>query len=54
MYKKSFIKKTKVLKYFDQKQIGSLPRIFITSLLVISFFYSMPLILEFTNNKDNV
>ena len=53
MYKKSFIKKTKVLKYFDQKQIGSLPRIFITSLLVISFFYSMPLILEFTNNKDN-
>ncbi len=53
MYKKNFIKKPKVLKYFDQKQIGSLPRIFITSLMVISFFYSMPLILEFTNNKNN-
>ena len=53
MYKKSFIKKPKVLKYFDQKQIGSLPRIFISSLLVIFFFYSMPLIIEFTNNKNN-
>ncbi len=53
MYKKSFIRKTKMLKYFDQKQIGSLPRIFITSLLVIFFFYSMPLIIEFTNNKNN-
>jgi len=53
MYKKNFIKKPKVLKYFDQRQIGSLPRIFITSLLVIFFFYSMPLIVDFTNNKNN-
>ncbi len=53
MYKKNFIRKPKVLRYFDQKQIGSLPRIFITSLLVIFFFYSMPLILDFTNNKNN-
>ena len=53
MYRKNFIKKPKVFKYFDQKQIGSLPRIFITSLLVIFFFYSMPLILDFANNKDN-
>ena len=53
MYKKNFIRKVKVLRYFDQKQIGSLPRIFITSLLVIFFFYSMPLILEFNNSKDS-
>ena len=53
MYRKNFIKKSKVLKYFDQRQIGSLPRIFITSLLVIFFFYSMPLIIDFTNNKNN-
>ena len=53
MYRKNFIKKPKVLKYFDQRQIGSLPRIFITSLLVIFFFYSMPLIIDFTNNKNN-
>jgi len=53
MYRKNFIKKPKLLKYFDQKQIGSLPRIFITSLLVIFFFYSMPLILDFANNKNN-
>ena len=53
MYKKYYIKKPKVLKYLDQKQIGSLPRIFICSLLVIFFFYSTPLILDFTNNKKN-
>ncbi len=53
MYRKSFIKKPKVLRYFDQKQIGSLPRIFITSIVVIFFFYSMPLVLEFVNNKNN-
>ena len=53
MYKKSFIKKPKVFKFFDQKQIGSLPRIFISSLIVVFFFYSMPLIIEFTNNKNN-
>ncbi len=53
MYRKNFIKKPKVLKYFDQKQVGSLPRILITSFLVIFFFYSMPLIIEFTNNKNN-
>ncbi len=53
MYNKNFLKKPKVLRYFDQKQIGSLPRIFISSLLVVFFFYSMPLILEFTYNKNN-
>ena len=53
MYNKNFLKKPKVLRYFDQKQIGSLPRICISSLLVVFFFYSMPLILEFTYNKNN-
>ena len=52
MYKKNFIKKVKVLKYFDQKQIGALPRIFISSFLVIFFFYSMPLIINFANDKN--
>jgi len=53
MYKRNFIKKVKVIRYFDQKQIGSLPRIFISSLLVLFFFYSMPLFLDFANNKNN-
>ena len=52
MYKKNFMKKVKVLKYFDQKDIGSIPRIFISSFLVIFFFYSMPLIINFANNKN--
>ncbi len=50
------------LKYFDQKKIGSLPRIFISSILTISFFYFVPLIaqflkinnLEFQNNSKAV
>ena len=54
MYKKNFIKKVKVLKYFDQRQIGALPRIFISSLIVISFFYSMPLIVNFANDNNAI
>ena len=54
MYRKNFIKKVKVLKYFDQRQIGALPRIFISSLVVIFFFYSMPLIVNFANNNNAI
>ena len=43
--------KIKVLKFFDKKNIGSLPRIFISSVLVVFFFYSAPLIINFAN-KD--
>ncbi len=46
------MKKMKLLRYFDQKQIGSIPRIFISSFLLIFFFYSMPLILNFANNNN--
>ncbi len=52
MYKKNLIKKMKLLRYFDQKQIGSIPRIFISSFLLIFFFYSMPLILNFANSDN--
>ena len=52
MYKKNLIKKTKFIQYFDQKEIGSIPRIFISSLLLIFFFYSMPLVINYANNKD--
>ena len=52
MYKKNLIKKSKIIQYFDQKEIGSIPRIFISSLLLILFFYSMPLIINYANNKD--
>ena len=52
MYKRNLIKKSKLIQYFDQKEIGSIPRIFISSLLVILFFYSMPLVIDYANNKD--
>ena len=52
MYKKNLIKKPKLIQYFDQKEIGSIPRIFISSLLLILFFYSMPLVINYANNKD--
>ena len=52
MYKRNLIKKSKVMKYFDQREIGSIPRIFISALMVVFFFYSTPLIINYTNNKN--
>ena len=31
------------LKFFDQRNMGSLPRIFLSSLLVVFFFYCVPI-----------
>ena len=45
--------KMKPLKFFDKKNIGSLPRIFISSILVVFFFYSAPLIINFANKDLN-
>ena len=45
MKKKINLPKIKVLRYFDQKKIGSIPRIFISSIMLIFFFYSAPEIL---------
>ena len=41
------------IKLLDQKKLGSIPRIFLSSLAVIFFFYSMPLIINFTNEKNS-
>ena len=45
-------KKIKVLKFFDEKNIGSLPRIFLSSLLVLFFFYAAPHIIEMRNSES--
>ena len=42
-------KKIKMMKFFDQHNIGSLPRIFLSSLLLLFFFYSMPYVIEMNN-----
>ena len=50
---KNHLLKIKVLKFFDKKNIGSLPRVFISSILVIFFFYSAPLLINFANKDLN-
>ena len=50
---KNHFSKIKVLKFFDKKSIGSLPRIFISSIFVIFFFYSVPLLINFANKDLN-
>ena len=48
LIKKNRIKAIKVLKEND---LNSLPRIFLSSVLIILFFYSLPIMINFTNNK---
>ena len=52
MKRKINLSKTKILSFLDQKRLGSIPRIFLSSLFVIFFFYSMPLFIKFTKNKN--
>ena len=53
MGKKVFNNKGKFLNFFDKNELGSIPRIFISSLILIFFFYSMPIFISFVN-KDNL
>ena len=43
-------KNLKIFRFFDQRKIGSIPRIIISSFFVILFFYCAPLILNYSNN----
>ena len=53
MYKRNFTKRVKSINFFNSRRnIGSLPRIFISSILVITLFYSMPIVVNFANNKN--
>ncbi len=45
-------KKNKILKTIDDNNLGSLVRIFLSSIFIIFVFYSLPLVLNFTN--DNI
>ena len=53
MNRKVNLKKINIIKFFDQRNIGSIPRIFLSSIAIIFFFYSMPLIINFTNEKNS-
>ena len=53
MYKRNFTKRVKSINFFNKRRnIGSLPRIFISSILLITLFYAMPIVLNFANNKN--
>ena len=38
--------------FFDQRSLGSIPRIFLSSLLIVFFFYSVPLFINFNKNNN--
>ena len=44
-------KRLRIFKFFDDRRIGSIPRILIVSLLTIFSFYSLPLIIDFTKKN---
>ena len=44
-------KNLKIFKFFDQRKIGSIPRILLSSVIIISFFYVAPLMVNFSNEN---
>ena len=53
MFKNSTYKiKLKFLKTLDQKGLGSLFRTFISSVILVLFFFSMPIFLDHSNNRN--
>ena len=53
MRKRAFNNKIEFFKFLDKNELSSIPRIFISSLILIFFFYSMPIFISFIN-KDNL
>ena len=54
MKKGIFSSNFRIFKFFDKKEIGTIPRIFLSSLILILFFYSMPTLVNYTNNDNRV
>ena len=38
-------------KHFDEIQIGSIPRVILSSFVLMIFFYSAPFLVDFSNKK---
>tara|TARA_B100001063_G_scaffold85704_1_gene79745 strand:- start:489 stop:1559 length:1071 start_codon:yes stop_codon:yes gene_type:complete len=52
--KKGFLSKNiKIFKIFDNKNLGSIPRIFLSSIFVICFFYLLPLLANYVDTKND-
>ena len=50
---RKILKKNKIkpFRVFDENGLSSLPRTILSSIVVILFFYSLPIVINFTNNK---
>jgi Bax protein len=50
--RKKIIKKTKkTIQFFDERSLGAIPRVFLSSIIVISLFYVMPIFVNYTNEN---
>ncbi len=53
MIRKNFVfPNLRIFKYFDRKNIGSLPRIFLSSVFIVFFFYTFPIFLNYKKNNN--
>ena len=52
MKQKIFLNNIKFLKFFDQRNLGSLPRIFLSSFVVIFIFFTIPMLIDYSKNKS--
>jgi len=43
----------RLFKFFDKKGLGSLPRIFVSSILIVTFFYISPTIINLIDKRNN-
>ena len=44
-------KKLNIFSLLNNKDWGTIPRIFLSSIIIIFFFYTLPILISFTNNK---
>ena len=44
-------KNLKIFKFFDQRRIGAIPRVFISSFLIVTFFYMIPIFINYGNEN---
>ena len=44
-------KNIKVIRLIEENNLETIPRIVLSSIVVIFFFYSLPIIINFTNSK---
>ena len=53
MKRKLFLTDIKIFKFFDQNKMGSIPRIFLSSLIVIFLFHTIPILKQHLNDNNN-